>query len=77
MAGRLQALDRLGLGAVALEQDRLQGREQGRLAHLVRPDDQVQAIGHARDPDRLVEFPELLELERAKLHGACSFWCSA
>ncbi len=77
VAGRLQAPDRLGLGAVALEQDCPECCEQGRLAHLVGADHQVQAVGQARDPDRPVELPELLELEGAKLHGAASLRCSA
>ena len=73
---RLEALDRLRLGAVALEQHGLQGGEQGRLAHLVGADDEVQAVGHAGDPDRAVELAELLELEGAKLHVAASLRCS-
>jgi hypothetical protein len=48
-----------------LEQNRLERREQGRFAHLVGPDDEVQAITHAGDPDRPIELAELLELERA------------
>jgi hypothetical protein len=51
VAGRLEAPDRLGLRAVALEQHRLQRGEQGRLAHLVGTHDQVQAVVHTGDPD--------------------------
>jgi hypothetical protein len=76
VAGRLKALDRLGLRTVALEQDRLQRREQRRLAHFVGADHQIQAIAHAGDPDRPVELAELLELESAQLHGALSLRCS-
>jgi hypothetical protein len=70
MALGLEALDQPGVGAVALEQGRHQRRQQGRLAHLVGPDDQVQAIGEAADPHRPVELAELVELQGAQLHGA-------
>ena len=76
MAGRLEALDRLGLRAMALEQNRLQRREQRGFAHLVGAKDEVQAVVHAGDPDRPVELAELLELEDAQLHRALSLRCS-
>jgi hypothetical protein len=70
MAARLKALHDLGARAMALEQRRAQRREQGGFAHLVRPDDQVQAVRQPPDPDRPVELAELIELERAQLHEA-------
>ena len=76
VAGGLEALDRLRLRAMALEQNRLQRREQRRLAHLVGAEDEVEPIVHARDPDRPVELAELLELEGAQLHRALSLRCS-
>src|SRR5690606_17333085 len=76
VARRLQAPHRLGLRAVALEQNRVQRREQGRLAHFVRPDQEVQTVVHAGDADRPIELAELLELERAQSHGALSLRCS-
>ena len=76
VAGWLKAPDRLGLRAMALEQDRLQRGEQRRLAHLVGADQQVEAIGDAGDPHPPVELAELLELERDELHRAASLRCS-
>ena len=75
MPARLKALHRPGVRAVLLEQRRDQGRQKGRLAHLVGPDDQVQAVAQPLDAHRPVELAELVELERAELHDA-SFWCS-
>ena len=70
MAGGLQALDRLGLRAMPLEQNRLERREHRGFAHLVGANDEIQTVGHAGDPDRPIELAELLELEGAQLHVA-------